>query len=185
MAAIFGCAGLASVLIWPFLNCHRHVILVQVLGAISFALYFGFEGALLASASCLISSGQLAARGLCANKLSIAPVFGASLAALLGLAIFGHGGTLAYLAIAGSCFGTLARLQTSTVRMKAFFLAAAPLWFLHNLLLGAYLAILVDVVSMLTNGITLAKTLETMGLAAPVARSPAPRFTFVPASISV
>ena len=185
MAAIFGCSGLASVLIWPFLNCHRQIILVQVLGAISFALYFGFEGALLASASCLISSGQFAARRFCANELSLAPVFGASLAALLGLAIFGEGGTLAYLAIAGSCFGTLGRLQTSTVRMKAFFLAGAPLWLLHNLLLGAYLAIVVDVVSMLTNGITLAKTLETMGLSKPIARSSALRFTFAPASISV
>jgi hypothetical protein len=51
--------------------------------------------------------------------------------------------------------------------MKALFLAGSPLWLLHNLLIGAYFAIAVDVVSVLTNGITLAKTLETLGLAAP------------------
>lgn len=185
MAAIFGCSGLASVLIWPFLSCHRQIILVQVLGAISFALYFGFEGALLASASCLISSGQLAARRLCANRISIVPIFAASFGILLILASLGHGGMLVYLAVAGSCFGTLARLQTSTVRMKALFLAGAPLWLLHNLLLGAYLAIVVDVVSMLTNGITLAKTLETLGLSEPIGQSPALQLAFAQGSVRV
>lgn len=167
MAAVFGLTGLISVMIWPFLACHRRVVLVQILGAISFALYFGFEGAFVAAASCLSSSGQLVARLFCVRLAALAPLFAVSLIALVLLAGFQHGGPLTYLAVAGSFFGTLARLQSSTIRMKALFLVGSPLWLLHNLLLGAYFAIVVDVVSVMTNGITLARTLEALGLSMP------------------
>ena len=89
--------------------------------------------------------------------------------------MIGHGGPLPLLAVEENVLGTCARLQTSTLRMKALFLVRSPLWLLHNLLIGAYFAIAVDIVSVLTDEITLAQTLETLGLATPAEASPASR----------
>ena len=166
MAALFGGLGLISVFVWPFSRCHRQIVWIQMYGAICFSAYFSLHGATIASVSCLISAGQLFARRTCSNLAILVPLFLASSIGLMALSSTSHSGSLATLAICGSFFGTCARLQTSTLRMKAFFLMGSPLWLLHNLLIGGYFAIAVDVVSVLTNGITLARTLETLGLAA-------------------
>ncbi|WP_430984397.1 YgjV family protein [Escherichia coli] len=55
------------------------------------------------------------------------------------------------LALTGSSLGSLARLQTSTTRMKGLFLLGAPFWLAHNLIVGALFALGTDAVSLASN----------------------------------
>ncbi|WP_371328220.1 YgjV family protein [Novosphingobium sp. NDB2Meth1] len=70
------------------------------------------------------------------------------------------------LALTGSSLGSLARLQTSTSRMKGLFLVGAPFWLAHNLMVGAVFALGTDLVSLASNLASLAKFLVRRGASA-------------------
>ncbi len=155
LAAGLGAIGLSCVLIWPFLRSYRKVIAVQSLGAAAFAIYFALLGAPTASAVCVISIGQLLAAAWIRDRGLVVGFYAATLVLLAFAAAATWHGVPTALALAGSLAGSMARLQQSTVRMKAMFLVGAPFSLAHNLLVGATYGLGVDAVSILGNAMSL------------------------------
>ncbi|ODT84951.1 YgjV family protein [Phenylobacterium sp. SCN 70-31] len=155
LATGLGAIGLGSVLIWPFLSSYRKVIAVQSLGAAAFAIYFALLDAPTASAVCVISIGQLLAAAWIRERGLVVGFYAATLVLLAMVAAATWHGAASALALAGSLAGSLARLQQSTVRMKAMFLIGAPFSLAHNLLVGASYGLGVDAVSIVGNAMSL------------------------------
>ncbi|PZQ64006.1 MAG: hypothetical protein DI570_06950 [Phenylobacterium zucineum] len=155
LAAGLGGLGLGCVLIWPFLRSYRRVIAVQSLGAAAFGIYFALLGAPTASAVCVISIGQLLAAVWIRERGLVVGFYVATLVLLAMVAAATWHGAASALALAGSLAGSIARLQQSTVRMKAMFLIGAPFSLAHNLLVGASYGLGVDAVSILGNAMSL------------------------------
>lgn len=155
LAAGLGVIGLGCVLIWPFLRSYRKVIAVQGLGAAAFGIYFALLGAPTASAVCIISIGQLLAAAWIRERGLVVGFYAATLVLLALVAAATWHGAASALALAGSLAGSIARLQQSTVRMKAMFLIGAPFSLAHNLLVGASYGLGVDAVSILGNAVSL------------------------------
>nr|WP_295107843.1 YgjV family protein [uncultured Caulobacter sp.] len=155
LAAGLGAFGLGSVLIWPFLRSYRKVIAVQSLGAAAFAIYFALLGAPTASAVCVVSIAQLLAAAWFRDRGLVVGFYAATLVLLALIAAAPWHGAPSALVLAGSLAGSMARLQQSTVRMKAMFLIGAPFSLAHNLLVGASYGLGVDAVSIVGNALSL------------------------------
>ncbi|MDE0879172.1 MAG: YgjV family protein [Sphingomonas bacterium] len=151
----FGFAGLICVLIWPLLRSYRGAVATQSAGAAAFAVHFALLGSPTASAMCLISFAQLLFTASIKDRKAMVTLYAATVVLMAVLLAFTWHGTPSLLVAFGSIAGTAARLQRSTVRMKTFFLIGAPFWLAHNLLLGAPLALGVDVVSIIGNSASL------------------------------
>ena len=128
IATAFGCLALLCVVSWPFFNDYGTVIKIQSTGAAAFALYFLALGSPTAAMACLISCSQLIISAAVRDRYVVIRLYGASLILLAFLSIVTWHGIPSALALTGSSLGTLARLQTSTTRMKGFFLVGAPSW---------------------------------------------------------
>jgi hypothetical protein len=157
IATAFGCVALLCVVSWPFFGDYRTVVKIQSAGAAAFALYFLMLGSPTAAIACLISCSQLVVSGTVRDRYVVLRLYGASLILLGFLSVVTWHGIPSALALTGSLMGSLARLQTSTTRMKVFFLLGAPFWLIHNLLVGAVFAVGTDVVSLGSNLATLTK----------------------------
>ena len=123
--------------------------------AAAFAIYFALLGAPTASAICVISIAQLLAAAWIRDRGLVVGFYAASLVLLALVAAATWHGAASALALAGSLAGSMARLQQSTVRMKAMFLIGAPFSLAHNLLVGASYGLGVDAVSILGNAMSL------------------------------
>lgn len=159
IATAFGCLALLCVVSWPFFNDYGTVIKIQSTGAAAFALYFLALGSPTAAMACLISCSQLIISAAVRDRYVVIRLYGASLILLAFLSIVTWHGIPSALALTGSSLGTLARLQTSTTRMKGFFLVGAPFWLAHNLIVGALFALGTDLVSLISNIANLSKFL--------------------------
>lgn len=157
IATAFGCVALLCVVRWPFFGDYRTVVKIQSVGAAAFALYFLMLGSPTPAIACLISCSQLVISGTVRDRYVVVRLYGASLILLGFLSVVTWHGTPSALALTGRLMGSLARLQTSTTRMKVFFLLGAPFWLIHNLLVGAVFALGTDAVSLGSNLATLAK----------------------------
>jgi hypothetical protein len=163
LAAALGVIGLGCVLIWPFLRSYRQVIALQSLGAAAFAIYFALLGASTACAVCVISITQLLAAAWIRDRGLIVGFYAATLVVLALVAAATWHGAPSALALAGSLAGSMARLQQSTMRMKAMFLIGAPFSLAHNLLVGASFGLGVDAVSIVGNAMSLLMLLRPVG----------------------
>ncbi|WP_209612917.1 YgjV family protein [Sphingomonas sp. PL20] len=85
------------------------------------------------------------------DRYVVVRLYGASLIILSFLSVVTWHGIPSALALTGSSLGSLARLQTSTTRMKGLFLLGAPFWLAHNLIVGALFALGTDAVSLASN----------------------------------
>lgn len=157
IATAFGCVALLSVVSWPFFSDYRTVVKIQSAGAAAFALYFLMLGSPTAAIACLISCSQLVISASVRDRYVVTRLYGASLILLACLSVVTWHGIASALAFAGSALGSLARLQTSTTRMKGLFLIGAPFWFAHNLMVGALFALGTDLVSLTSNMANLLK----------------------------
>lgn len=151
IATAFGCMALLCVIIWPFFNDYKTVVKIQSAGAAAFAMYFLMLGSPTAAVACLISCAQLLVSASVRDRYVVVRLYGASLIVLSFLSVITWHGIPSALALTGSSLGSLARLQTSTTRMKGLFLVGAPFWLAHNLIVGALFALGTDVVSLLSN----------------------------------
>lgn len=151
IADAFGCLALLCVVSWPFFGDYRTAVKIQSAGAAAFALYFLMLGSPTAAIACLISCSQLIISASVADRYVVVRLYGASLILLGFLAVVTWHGLPSAFALIGSLVGSVARLQTSTTRMKSFFLAGAPFWLTHNLIVGAAFALGTDVVSLVSN----------------------------------
>jgi len=148
---MFGAIGLSCVVTWPLLHSYRRALVVQGIGAIAFAAHFALLGALTASASCALSLIQLTIAGAVCEphlrrKLNILV-----LVTLMLLAIATWDGIASALVASGGLISTIARCQNSTARMKAIFIAAAPFWLTHDLIVKAPFALAVDLIAVTGN----------------------------------
>lgn len=157
IATALGCVALLCVVIWPFFGGYRTVVQIQSAGAAAFALYFLMLGSPTAAIACLISCSQLVISASVRDRYVVVRLYGASLILLGFLAVVTWHGSPSALALTGSIFGSMARLQTSTSRMKGLFLAGAPFWLAHNLIVGAVFALGTDLVSIASNCTSMAR----------------------------
>ncbi len=155
----FGCLALLCVVSWPFFTDYRIAVKIQSAGAAAFALYFLMLGSPTAAIACLISCTQLIVSASVPDRYVVVRLYGASLILLAFLAVVTWHGIPSAFALTGSLLGSVARLQTSTTRMKGFFLAGAPFWLAHNLIVGAAFALGTDLVSLVSNFANLLKFL--------------------------
>ncbi|MGB3931705.1 MAG: YgjV family protein [Sphingobium sp.] len=151
IATALGCVALLCVIGWPFFDDYRTVVKIQSAGAAAFALYFLMLGSPTAALTCLISCSQLVISASVRDRYVVTRLYGASLILMAFLSIVTWHGLLSALAFTGSLFGSLARLQTSTTRMKGLFLVGAPFWLAHNLMVGALFALGTDLISLVSN----------------------------------
>jgi hypothetical protein len=151
IATAFGCVALFCVIIWPFFSDYRTVVKIQSVGAAAFAVYFLMLGSPTAAVACLISCAQLLVSASVRDRYVVVRLYGASLIVLSFLSVITWHGIPSALALTGSSLGSLARLQTSTTRMKGLFLVGAPFWLAHNLIVGALFALGTDAVSLASN----------------------------------
>jgi len=151
IAAAFGCMALLCVISWPFFSDYKKVVKIQSAGAAAFAMYFLILGSPTAAIACLISCVQLIVSASVRDRYVVVRLYGASLIILSFLSIVTWHGIPSALALTGSSLGSLARLQTSTTRMKGLFLLGAPFWLAHNLIVGALFALGTDAVSLASN----------------------------------
>ncbi|WP_447954052.1 YgjV family protein [Sphingopyxis chilensis] len=157
IATALGGIALLCVVSWPFFGDYRVVVKIQSTGAAAFALYFLMLGSPTAAIACLISCSQLVISASVRDRYVVVRLYGASLILLTFLSVVTWHGMPSALALTGSSLGSLARLQTSTTRMKSFFLLGAPFWLAHNLMVGALFALGTDVVSLASNFANLMK----------------------------
>lgn len=150
-AAALGCIALLCVVSWPFFADYRTVVKIQSAGAAAFALYFLMLGSPTAAIACIISCSQLVISASVRDRYIVVSLYGASIILLGFLAVVTWHGPPSALALTGSIFGSMARLQTSTSKMKVLFLAGAPFWLAHNLIVGAVFALGTDLVSIASN----------------------------------
>lgn len=150
-ATLLGVAGIGCVATWPFLRDHRSALAVQGVGAVVFAAHFALLGALTASTACGLSLLQLAIAISTRDRHSRRLANGLVLIALILLTLVTWHGPSSALVACGSVIGMLARCQTSTVKMKVAFVAAAPFWLAHNLIVGAPFPLAVDLISITMN----------------------------------
>ncbi len=151
IATTLGCVALLCVVSWPFFSDYRTVVKIQSAGAAAFALYFLMLGSPTAAIACLISCAQLVVSASVRDRYVVVRLYGASLIILSFLSVVTWHGIPSALALTGSSLGSLARLQTSTTRMKGLFLLGAPFWLAHNLIVGALFALGTDAVSLASN----------------------------------
>ncbi|KPH66463.1 membrane protein [Novosphingobium sp. ST904] len=154
------------VISWPFFDDYRTAVKIQSAGAAAFALYFLMLGSPTAAIACLISCSQLVISASVRDRYVVKRLYGATLILLAFLSVVTWHGIPSALAFAGSSLGSLARLQTSTTRMKGIFLAGAPFWLAHNLMVGALFALGTDLVSLASNLANLVKFLVRRGVSA-------------------
>src|SRR3546814_8084193 len=108
-------------------------------------------GSPTAAIACVISCSQLLVSASVRDRYVVVCLYGASLIVLSFLSVVTWHGIPSALAFTGSSLGSLARLQTSTTRMKGLFLVGAPFWLAHNLMVGALFALGTDLVSLASN----------------------------------
>ncbi len=166
IATAFGCVALLCVISWPFFDDYRTAVKIQSAGAAAFALYFLMLGSPTAAIACLISCSQLVISASVRDRYVVTRLYGATLILLAFLSIVTWHGIPSALAFTGSSLGTLARLQTSTTRMKGLFLVGAPFWLAHNLMVGALFALGTDLVSLASNLANLVKFFVRRGVSA-------------------
>lgn len=164
IAAAFGCVALLCVVSWPFFRDYRTVVRIQSAGAAAFALYFLILGSPTAAIACAISCSQLVISASVRDRYVVTRLYGATLILLAFLSVATWHGIPSALAFTGSSLGSLARLQTSTTRMKGLFLVGAPFWLAHNLMVGALFALCTDLVSLASNLANLVKFLVRRGV---------------------
>ena len=151
IATAFGCMALLCVISWPFFSDYKKVVQIQSAGAAAFAMYFLMLGSPTAAIACLISCAQLVVSASVRDRYVVVRLYGASLIILSFLSVVTWHGIPSALALTGSSLGSLARLQTSTTRMKGLFLLGAPFWLAHKLIVGALFALGTDAVSLASN----------------------------------
>src|SRR3546814_10887606 len=93
-------------------------------------------GSPTAAIACVISCSQLLVSASARDRYVVVCLYGASLIVLSFLSVATWQGIPSALAFTGSSLGSLARLQTSTTRMKGLFLVGAPFWLAHHLMVG-------------------------------------------------
>lgn len=169
IATVLGCMALLCVVSWPFFSDYRTVVKIQSAGAAAFALYFLTLGSPTAAIACLISCSQLVISASLRDRYVVTRLYGASLILLAFLSTVTWQGIPSALALTGSSLGSLARLQTSTTRMKGLFLVGAPFWLAHNLMVGALFALGTDLVSLVSNLANLGKFVLEKRSASPLA----------------
>ena len=147
IATASGCLALLCIIGWPFFSNYRTVVKIQSVGAAAFTLYFLTLGSPTAAMACLISCSQLLISASVRDRYVVTRLYGASFILLVFLSVVTWHGIPSALALTGSSLGSLARLQTSTSRMKGLFLVGAPFWLAHNLMVGAVFALGTDLVS--------------------------------------
>lgn len=150
-----GVAGLICVVVWPLLATYRNAVAVQCAGAAAFAAHFALLGSPAASAVCLVSFVQLIFSASVNDRRIVIGLYAASVVLMAVIVAATWHGVSSALAAGGSIAGTAARLQRSTVRMKAIFLFGGPFWLAHDLILGAIFPLGVDAVSIIGNGMSL------------------------------
>jgi hypothetical protein len=151
LTSMLGTLAVVSVFSWPFLKHPRLMLLVQGAAAASFAGHFALIGAGTAALTSGCVLAQLLAAGFVRRKSVLRLCFLVSMAALFGLTAMRWQGMVSVLGLAGYLLGTLARLQKSAGAMKLAFLASAPFWIVHNVLVGSAFGLAVDVVSLTGN----------------------------------
>jgi len=157
IATFFGGIALLCVVSWPFFGKYRTVIQIQSVGAAAFALYFLMLGSPTAAIACLISCSQLIISASVRDRYVVTRLYGSTLILLTFLTVVTWHGIPSALAFTGSSLGSLARMQTSTTRMKGLFLIGAPFWLAHNLMAGALFALGTDLISLGSNLANLVK----------------------------
>jgi hypothetical protein len=160
---LFGGLGVAAVVVWPRLQSYRSVVAVQCAGAVAFAVYFALSGASTASASCILAIVQLLTASLIRDRRVVIGVCAVTLSCLALIAAWTWSGLPTVLASVGCMVSTLARMQNSTHRMKIWFLVAAPFWLAHNVLTVSLFALVVDAVSITSNGSSIARSRVVAG----------------------
>lgn len=127
------------------------MVLIQGVAAASFAAHFHLIGAATAALTSCCVLVQLLAIRFIKRRFLLRLCFVLSVIALFGLTAVRWQGTVSVLALAGCSLGTVARLQRTACAMKITFLVSAPLWVVHNIIVGSAFGLAVDVVSLTGN----------------------------------
>lgn len=160
----FGAIGVSAVLIWPHARSFRSAITIQCVGSAGLSTYFGLGGSTTAAASCAIGMAQLVAASMVLDRAKLYAIYLGSLM-LLGLCIAQNWeGWPSALVGSGALLSTYARVQSSALRMKQWFLIASPFWLIHNIITANYFALVVDAFSVTSSGWSVLEEDETASL---------------------
>lgn len=149
--SLFGLFAVGCVFLWPFLPNTGAMLLVQTLGAGSFAAHFMLIGAETAAWTSSMAVFQLFAVRFLRSSLQVHLCFVMSAVVLATIAVQSWHGIPSVLALLGCFLASMARLQKVPRIMKLGFLASTPFWIVHNIMVGSVFGSAVDVVSLTGN----------------------------------
>jgi hypothetical protein len=143
-ANVIGTIALGATCTWPLLRQRRAILMVQVVGAILFALHYLLLGSPTAAAMCALGVVQgLAVMLLPRREWRIAAV-AATVVVSMGATAATWTGIASLFSQLGGIAGAAGRLQADTQRLRLLFLVSVGFWCTHNLLVGSVFGLFAD-----------------------------------------
>jgi Bacterial inner membrane protein len=166
-AQLLGAVGIGCGCIWSLFRSRRTILLIQSVGALSFALHFALLGSAAGAAACVVGMLQsLAALRFAGRPLAAA--FGLTGAAAAAAVWFTWSGAPSLCAAIGTGFASAGRLQRDAQRMRLLFLACSCFWVGHNALVGSALALTSDALTLTGLGLGLWRHRAPRGVTPPL-----------------
>lgn len=144
LAIVFGITGLACQLGWPLLRNKRDILIVQLGSSIGFGTQYALFGATSAAAFCTLGAIQTLAVLWLPNSSRMIS-YGA-IAIVIPLTAITWAGPASALAFVAVTLVLISRLQATTLRLRGLQLASGPFVMGHDLLTGAYPALLASAI---------------------------------------
>jgi len=142
-----GILALATTCIWPLLARRQLILIVQVVGAMLFALHYLLLGSPTAAAMCTLGVLQGLAVVLLPQPGQRIAAVGATLLVSLGATALTWTSLASAFSLVGQAAGAVGRLQLDTQRLRQFFLLSVAFWCTHNLLVGSVFGLCADTLS--------------------------------------
>lgn len=142
-----GTAALATTCIWPLLARRQLILIVQVVGAMLFALHYLLLGSPTAAAMCTLGVLQGLAVVILPRPNQRLAAVGATLIVSLGATALTWTSLASLFSLLGQTAGAVGRLQLDTQRLRQLFLVSVAFWCTHNLLVGSVFGLFADTLS--------------------------------------
>lgn len=137
-APLFGVAGLAAQMAWPFFRNRDSILTVQLGGACSFAASYALMGQQTATAVCLTGAIQTTVALLAGERPWLSYMGYAFLPVVLTVGVVTYAGLPTILAVTACCLIMIGRMQRDTLRMRGVQLTASPFGAAHDVAVGAW-----------------------------------------------
>ncbi|RYH11395.1 YgjV family protein [Tropicimonas sp. IMCC6043] len=137
-ATMFGAAGLAAQLVWPFFRTRERILTIQLGASCSYATSYALMGQDTATAVCLTGAIQTTLALLAGGRPWLARMGYVFLPFVLGIGVLTYSGLPTLFAVAACCLVMIGRLQADTLQMRRIQLTASPFGAMHDVMVGAW-----------------------------------------------